>query len=169
MARLTYDALLILANVSAGEEHSIVRIAYDVFSGYDPRTPGKPTLASMARAQRAAVSLATMRRAVVHPSRKNIETIRLYDPSNGAIQAQFLMNLVVRGGPERRQDDRRQIDEPHVGERREGPRRTGTEVFQRPKRIVRPVTRPVPEEKPTSVFWPCMGQRTSSLFDKEDK
>jgi hypothetical protein len=170
MARLTFDALLILANLPAGEEHSLIRIAYDIFSGYDPRAPGKPTLVSMTRAQRAALSLATMKRATVHPSRKNIETVRLFDPSNGAIQAQFLMNLMVRGGPERRQTDRRQQDEPHVGERREGPRRTEAEVHQRPKRITRPVVRPAPQpEKPTSAFWPCMGQRTSSLFDKEDK
>ena len=170
MSRLTFDALLLLANLSANEEHSITRIAYDVFAGYNPATPGVPTPVSLARAKRAALSLVVAKRAGCKPNRREIEVIWFHDTSNGAVQAQYLMNLMVRGGPERRQDDRRQQDEPHVGERREGPRRTETAVFQRPKRIVRPVVRPAPpQEKPTSAFWPCMGQRTSSLFDKEDK
>jgi hypothetical protein len=169
MARLTYDALLLLANVAANEEHSITRIAYDVFNGYNPATPGVPTPVSLARAKRAALSLVAAKRAGCKPNRKDIQVIWFHDMTNGSVQAQYLMNLMVRGGAERRADDRRQHDEPHVGERREGPRRTETEVFQRPKRIVRPVVRPAPQEKPTSAFWPCMGQRTSSLFDKEDK
>ena len=149
MARLSYDALLLLARLPAGDNHTLTKIAFDIFAGYTAHTPGIPSKVALARAQRACESLIALKRAAAIPSRRNMTAIRIYDASGGAVQAQFLMNLVVRGGEERRRDDRRVSDEPHAGERRAVERRTEIEGKPRPKRIVRAVTRVVPPRTPS--------------------
>lgn len=138
MARLSYDALLLLASLAAQAEMKVTEIAIHVFDGYDPENPTTPNKVAMARAMRAASAVAAMKLATAHPNRRNIVTLRSTDATGGAVQAQFLMNLVVRGGKERRKSERRTEPRPDGHEQRSGERRANTgPIITPPRRILR--------------------------------
>ncbi len=149
MSRLSMDALVLLARIGAGEMMTIEAIAINVFNG-GTLIQGqiKATAVSLARATRAAVNLCIMERAEPIPNRKHISAIRSLDKS-GAVQAQFAMNLMVRGGAERRKGDRRSEERTESVERRADettvviPPATFTpeEVVEEPKIVVVPPQR----------------------------
>lgn len=124
MARLSYDALLLLASLNAQSTMKVTEIAIHVFDGYDPLNPATPNKVAMTRAQRAASAVVQLKLATAFPSRRNIEIIKSLDQTGGAVQAQFLMNVMVRGGSDRRKGERRTEDRPDSDEQRHGDRRS---------------------------------------------
>jgi hypothetical protein len=147
MARLSHDALLLLAYLNAKEPVTIKQIAIHVFRGYNPETPDTPTPISMVRAKRAALSIVADHKATALPDKKNIVSVKSNDSSGGSVQAQFLMNLMIRGGGERRHGERRAEDLPHADEHRAADRRASATGRVPPLRIHRTYTKPVPRQQ----------------------
>lgn len=136
MARLSRDALLLLANMNAFDTFSIRDIALTVFKGADTERPGQVKAVAMARALNAARCLIALGRAVAVPDRKNMDAIRSTDTTGGSVHAQSIMNFVVRGGLERRSTDERRTED-------------RTDASQR-RRMVRVARREQPvEQEPT--------------------
>lgn len=104
MSRLSFDALILQSKIASDESLTIDHIATVIFGieGED----GKPvmTKTSRARAVRAAMNLITMKRAVPFPDRQNMTAIR--SAASNGVQAESIMNMVVRGGVDRRKEDR---------------------------------------------------------------
>lgn len=148
MARLSYDALLLLASLNAQSEMKVTEIAIHVFSGYDPLNPDVPNKIAMARALRAASAVVALGHAQAKPNRRKIESICSIDRSGGAIQAQYLMNLVVRGGADRRKGDRRGEERSDTEDKRQSDRREPGVVMRPPRRIMRGVVL-APAKKPS--------------------
>lgn len=152
MARLTYDAVLLLARIGPHEVVTVTDIAIKVFSGYNPENPQQPTKGALIRAQRAAQNLAAMRRIAVSREGRDIHSLRVIDLSGGSLQAQMLMNIMVRGGDERRKNDRRAEVHPEGDERRKGDRRAAPEGKTAPPRIIRtPPKKPVAPPSPFDI------------------
>lgn len=147
MARLSYDALLLLAKLPAQMEMRVTEIAIHVFDGYNPETPTAPNKVAMARAMRAASAVVALGHAQAKPNRRKIDSIRLVDKTNGSTQAQFLMNLMVRGGADRRKGDRRAEPRADGVDPRQNDRRENTGVVMRPpRRIIRGVVSQPPKK-----------------------
>ncbi len=155
MARLSYDGLLLLAKVAPGTPVTITHIAVNVFDGFDPAAPSQPKRVAMARAKRAVNNVIAMKRATGTPTNFAPTSIECHDDSGGSLQAQALMNLVVRGGIDRRKDDRRGIERDNTNDRR-APRED--QPTAKAKRIVRsyngstaaPPRKPSPFDIPTT-------------------
>ncbi len=131
MARLSRDALKLLAHMNAYDEYSIEEIAEQVFgSKAVSADPAKAIAVARLRATQAARALVGRKHVVALPSVGVMTSIRSTDPTKGGVQAQSIMNMLVRGGVDRRVADRRA--EPHEDaiERR----------APRDRRIVRPST-----------------------------
>lgn len=135
MARLSRDALMVLAHMNAHDEYLITDIAINVFRGIDINRPKVIRPAALERAKNAARALAARKQAKVSPNTKEPVSIRSTDPTGGTVQVQSVMNLFVRSGVDRRANpDRREEPHPEAVERR----------APRDRRIIRPVSRPTP-------------------------
>lgn len=134
MARLSHDALMLLAYMRVGEVYTIKVIAHDVFNGVTTR------------AKEAARALHARKQAKVMPNTRFPETVRARDETGGSIQVQAVMNFMVRGGIERRKNpDRRAEPHPDAEDRRAADERRDEEATVPRllrKRIIRPVATP---------------------------
>lgn len=144
MPRLSYDAILLLAHLPAGEQLTIESIAISVFNGYNPEQPDVPTQVALLRAKRAAQIAVADQKAVALPDKRTMRAILSTDDTGGSLRAQFLMNLVVRGNADRRQADRRTTDATHDDEQRSGERRSNQNGRVPPLRIPRTYTKREP-------------------------
>ena len=136
MARLSFDGLLLQARMNAHDEMSLIDIAIHVFNGMDPDNPGKVRVSAVNRAKVAALNLVRLKHAHAVPNIPNIVAIRSRDKTSGGMQAQAIMNLVVRGGADRRKEDRRAETDAEAENRRADEDRravdTSTEVVDAP-------------------------------------
>lgn len=152
MARLTFDALVVLARISPHDVVTITEIAIKVFNGYDPDRPGQPTKGAMVRAQQAAKNLYALRRIRVTKVGREIHELQIIDATGGSLQAQSLMNLMVRGGDDRRKSERRADPDRDDNGRRKAERRMTPEGKPAPLRIMRtPPKKPAPPPSPFDI------------------
>ncbi len=133
MARLSRDALKLLAHMNNEDTYLIVKLAEDVFDGKKPSDdPAKTMAVALNRAKRAASTLVSRKHAKPDIAGSTMTAIKSRDTTANGVQAQSLMNFMVRGGVERRSAEQEAAPPPEVPERRQS----------RERRMIRPATGP---------------------------
>lgn len=101
MSRMTYDGVLLQANLAFGEIREITEIASTLFTREGEET-GK---VAMNRARAAAKNLVTMKHARAIPNIK--EMVKIVSTASEGTQLGALMNLTIRRAEQERAEDRR--------------------------------------------------------------